>query len=65
MAMQENPDENSWGLGKRLSGVFPIAIGMQISISEDAALVFTRELYSSLAASYSVLDAYTQRVFLK
>jgi hypothetical protein len=60
MAMQESPDDNTWGLGKRLSGVVPVSIGMQIPISEEAAFTFTNDFYTSLAASYSILEAYTQ-----
>jgi hypothetical protein len=58
MGMQDNLDENTWGLGKRLSSIIPITIGMQIAISEAAALAFTDEFYGSLAASFSVLDSF-------
>jgi hypothetical protein len=58
MAMQESPNENTWGLGKRLAGIVPISIGMQISISEEAALAFTQEFYASLEASFTVIDSF-------
>lgn len=58
MAMQENPEENTWGLGRRLASIVPVTIGMQIAISEEAALAFTQEFYASLGASYPVLKAY-------
>lgn len=60
MAMQENPDSNIWGLGRILSEIVPITIGMQIAITEEAALIFTNEFYSSLGASSTVLKAFTQ-----
>jgi len=58
MAMQENPNDNAWGLGRLLARIVPITIGMQIVISEEAALAFTQEFYACLGASHPILDAY-------
>lgn len=60
MAMEEQPGENVWGLGRLLSEIFPITIGMQISITEEAALAFTNALYSGLGISNHVLESFGQ-----
>lgn len=60
MAMQENPDANTWGLGRRLSNIVPITIGMQIVISEEAALEFTRGFYNALGTPLPILDAFVR-----
>lgn len=60
MAMQENLKENVWGLGRRLSSFVPITIGMQIVISEEAALEFTSEFYSAIAAPTRILGAFVR-----
>lgn len=60
MAMQEDLKENVWGLGRRLSGIVPVTIGMQITISEEAALEFTFEFYSALGAPARVLGAFVR-----
>lgn len=57
MSMEEMPSENTWGLGRRLSSMVPYVIGMQIAITEEAALAFTSEFYASLGASFSVLES--------
>lgn len=58
MAMQESSAETTFGIGRLLSSVIPIVIGMQIAISEEAALAFTQEFYFSLGRYFQVIDAF-------
>lgn len=58
MAMQEGPAETAFGIGRLLSSVIPVVIGMQIAISEEAALAFTQEFYYSLGSYSQVIDAF-------
>ena len=58
LVMQEAPDKNFWGLGRLLARQVPITIGMQLTISEELALLFSHSFYEALSASYSPLDAY-------
>jgi hypothetical protein len=60
MAMQEFPEENVWGLGRLLAEFLPITIGMQLAITEEIALAFTRVFYSGLGIPNRILEAYVQ-----
>lgn len=58
MSMEEVPTENVWGLGRLLASMFPVTIGMQLAITEEAALAFISTLYSELGTPNRVLEAY-------
>lgn len=60
MAMEELPDENVWGLGRLLAEILPVTIGMQLPITEEAALAFTSTFYSGLGIPNRVLESYVQ-----
>lgn len=57
--MEENI-KDTWGLGRILAEVIPVTIGMQIPITEEAALAFTKTFYSWLSAPNRILEAYVQ-----
>jgi len=60
LGMADSQDGNTWNLGKLMASTIPLTIGMQLVITEKAALAFTSAFYSHLGVPNPVIDAFVK-----